>query len=100
MKCGTPAGSSLGGRSGAGRAAGRGLRAGRARAGSPVSTCWCSFPQPGPGLGAELLDEDLAGALIGGERLGLPSVTVEGEHELGVQAFPERMHGRPGAAAR
>ena len=50
-------------------------------------------PQSGPGFGAEFLDEHLAGALIGGERFGLPSVAVEGEHELGVQTFPERITG-------
>jgi hypothetical protein len=77
VKCGTAAGSSLGGPAGAGRTA-RGA---------------ADEADAGPGFDAEFIDEHLAGALIGGERFGLPSVTVEGEHELGVQAFPERITG-------
>ena len=92
MKCGNPRGQfprrADRGRTGRGRGPPRESQGGIARQDLLVQ-----FPQPGPGFGAEFLDEHLAGALIGGERLGLPSVTVEGEHELGVQAFPERITG-------
>ena len=86
-----PAGSSLGGRSGQ-EGRGRGLRR-EGQGGISGQQLPVQFPQPGPGFGAEFLDEHPAGALIGGERFGLPSVTVEGEHELGVQAFPKRITG-------
>ena len=39
-------------------------------------------------LGAELVDQDLPGGGVGGERLGLTAVAVKREHQLSVQALP------------
>ena len=40
-----------------------------------------------PGLGADLVHQDAAGALICGQGLGLPAGAVQREHEGGVQLF-------------
>jgi hypothetical protein len=50
-------------------------------------------PQPGPGLDAELGDQHIAGALVGGQRLALPPAPVQGQHQLPVQALAQRMAG-------
>ena len=42
---------------------------------------------------AELVGQDLPRALIGAQRLGLPSVAVEGRHQQSPEAFPERAVG-------
>jgi len=49
-------------------------------------------PQVGPGLDPELAQQGPPDALKRGERLGLPAVTIQRDHELRVQPFPERMH--------
>ena len=47
--------------------------------------------QSGSRLGTKLLDEDAAGMPVGGKRLSLAAVTVEGEHQQGVQMLPQRV---------
>ena len=47
--------------------------------------------QLGSGLGAELLDQDPASALIGGKRLGLAAAPVERQHQQGVQMLAQRV---------
>ena len=46
-------------------------------------------PQLRTGLDADLLDERRAGTAEGPQRVGLTSAAVEGDHQLGVEAFPE-----------
>ncbi len=43
------------------------------------------------GLHAQLVDQHAAGALVGGERLGLPPAAVQRQHELGVEPLPPRV---------
>ena len=45
----------------------------------------------GRGIDPELIREDLAGPLIGPQRLALSPGAVEGEHQLFPEALPERM---------
>ena len=40
---------------------------------------------------AELLIEQTAGRLVGGQCVGLPPAPVEGDHELGPQPLPQRV---------
>lgn len=47
--------------------------------------------QPGSRFGAEFADEDLAGMLVDGQRLGLAAVGIEGEHQRGVQVLAQWM---------
>ena len=47
--------------------------------------------QPLAGLDPELSDEDLAGVLIGLQRLGLPVAAVQSEHQLRPEALPVRV---------
>ena len=47
----------------------------------------------GAGVQAEVLDEGVAGAAVGVERVGLAAGAVEGEHELGVEALAVRVVG-------
>jgi hypothetical protein len=54
------------------------------------------FPQLCPWLGAQLLDQDLAGVLVGGQCLGLAAAPVKGQHQLGVETLPQRMLGGQG----
>ena len=44
-----------------------------------------------PGVDAELSGEQVAGAPVGGERLGLPAAAIQRQHELAVQPLPQRM---------
>jgi hypothetical protein len=48
------------------------------------------------GLDAQFPDEQLAGLLVGRERVGLASGPVEGEHELAAKALAVRMAGDEG----
>ena len=50
-------------------------------------------PQRFSGIDAELTGEQVAGALVGGERLCLPAAAVQRQHELAVQPLPQRMVG-------
>ncbi len=47
--------------------------------------------QAAAGFGAELVDEDLAGALVGGQRLAGLAVVIEREHEQPVPPLAQRM---------
>ena len=55
----------------------------------------------GPGSMPELVDERPAGVVVGGERLGLPTRAIEGEHQLRPQPLAQRMpRGRATRARR
>jgi len=43
--------------------------------------------QLGAGFGAELADQGVPDCLVGSQRIALAAVTVEGEHQPGVQAL-------------
>ena len=47
--------------------------------------------QLGSRLDAELVDEDAACVLVGGQRLRLPARAVEGQHELAAEALAQRV---------
>ena len=47
--------------------------------------------QLGAGLEAQLVDEQVAGALVGTQRVGLPSPAVESEDQLGVEPLAKRV---------
>ena len=47
--------------------------------------------QLGTGLDAELVDEQPAGRLVGGQRVGLSARAIEREHELRTRPFPQRL---------
>jgi hypothetical protein len=51
------------------------------------------LPQPRARLSAELLDQDPAGVLIGGQRLGLAAAAIQRQHQQAVQVLPQRMPG-------
>jgi hypothetical protein len=44
-------------------------------------------------LDAELLHQHPAGRLVGRQRIGLPPAAVEGDHQLLMQPFPQRVRG-------
>ena len=50
--------------------------------------------QLGSGLGAKLLDQQPPSVPVGGERLTLAAVAVEGQHEQAVEPLPQRMEAR------
>ena len=43
------------------------------------------------GIDAELFAQVVLGALVGPERLGLTAIPVQGHHQLGLEAFPQRV---------
>ena len=47
--------------------------------------------QLGPGLDPHLLDEDGAGVAVGAQRVALATAAVQGGHQLGVEALPQRV---------
>ena len=56
--------------------------------------------QLGSGQNAQLLTEDLADRLVGGERVGLASAPVEGDHQVRPQSLPERVAAPRGSRVR
>ena len=42
-------------------------------------------------VGAKLIDQHPPGVLVGGQRLPLAAIAVQGEHQHGVQTFPQRI---------
>ena len=69
----------------AGPAPARAAAPARLSAGSAGQDPLVQLSQPGSRLGAQLRDQDLAGAPVGGQRLGLAAVAVQGQHQLGVK---------------
>ncbi len=49
------------------------------------------FPEVGAGFGAELFHQEVPGALVEGERLGLPAGAEQGEHQLADQRLAQRV---------
>ena len=48
-------------------------------------------PQPGTGLDAELLDQDVTAFPEHGQGIRLPPAPVQCQHQLAAEPFPERM---------
>ena len=63
------------------------------RDGSWARICGLEPLQLGARVQAEVLDERVAGAAVGVERVGLAAGAVEGEHQLGVEALAVRVLG-------
>lgn len=49
------------------------------------------FPQPRPGLSAELLDQYPASLLVGGQSIALATVAIQGQYQEFVQLLAERI---------
>ena len=63
----------------------RGTRRGQIRVG--VEDPGLEVAQFPPGFHAELIHEHPAGALVGGQRLGLPAAAVQRQHQLGMETL-------------
>ena len=51
------------------------------------------FPQARSRLDAELGDQHVAGAPVGGQRIGLPPALVQSEHQQGMRVLAQRVGG-------
>ena len=49
-------------------------------------------PQLRAGLGAQLADQHLSRGVVDGQRLAVPPVLAQSQHQQPVQPFPERMN--------